>query len=290
VIEWQPFHCDRCGKEISEPLTQCDICGYDVTKDWVFKVDGNISEKDQESFLTFSVGRADAERFASRLKDQGYMYYLLLDLAESENIQEQDDLQYNDFLKRIRILMERKAMSQAKDIVLCLGEIGDCLKLAFLSVDDTKTVLESFARIIREESWDRDFPLLGAREAKYFPRYDGIIGKIPISPQYKNDLKEIFCITLNGSVDFNDYELTKLFRFDNAIKTRKEIFEGNTVLSVWVQDKTFKDMGWDDIPAIEVTVTSHDKEKKDAFGLLAYTGLENDPVAIDNPAEYKEKK
>jgi hypothetical protein len=290
VIEWNPFCCERCGKEISEPLSQCGICKQDVTESWTFNLDGNIPDRDQEAFLKFSNGRSDSERFAARLNDQGYMYYLLLDLAESENIQEQDSLQYDKFLERIRVLMERGAMSQASDAVLCLGETGDCLKLAFLSVDDTKTVLESFAKLIRAESWGKGFPLLEAVEAKYFPRYDGIMGKIKISPRRKEELKNIFCITLNGAVDFNDYELTKLFRFDSEIKTRKEIFDGNTVLSVWVQDQMFKDMGWDEIPSIDVTAPSHNKDKKDTFGLLAYTGLDNDPTAIENPKEFKKEK
>jgi hypothetical protein len=271
-------------------LNQCDTCKYDVTGSWTFNLDGNIPDRDQKEFLKFSNGRFDSERFAARLNDQGHMYYLLLDLVESENIQEQDSPQYDKFLERIRVLMERMAMSQATDAVLCLGEIGDCLKLAFLSVDDTKTVLESFAKIIRAESWEKDFPSLKANEVKYFPRYDGIMGRITVTPRRKEELKNIFCITLNGAIDFNDYELTKLFRFDSEIKTRKEIFDGNTVLSVWVQDQMFKDMGWDEIPVIDVTATSHNKEKKDTFGLLAYTGLGNDPTAIENPKEFKKEK
>ena len=290
VIEWQPFCCAGCGKEISGPLSQCDACKRDITEDWAFHVDGSISEKDQNMYRRISGGRRDAERFASRLKDQGYMFYLLLDLVESENIQEQDDIQYDGFLERIRVLMQQEAMSQVKDTVLCMGEIGDCLKLAFLSADDTKTVLESFAKIIRAESWEKNFPLLKAKEAKYFPRYDGIMGKIPISLRRKENTGKLFCMTLNGAVDFNDSELTRLFRFDSAIKTKKKLFDGNTVLSVWVQNQMFKDMGWDDMPVIEVTATSHGKEKEDTFGLLAYTGLENDPIAIENPKDYKEKK
>jgi hypothetical protein len=289
IIEWQHFNCDGCGKEISEPILYCDNCKHNLTDWWVFHVNGDISDQDQETYRKFSAGRYDAERFAARLKEQGCMYYLLLDLVESENIQEQDDLQYNKFLERIRILIEQKAMSQAKDPILCFGEVGDCLKLAFISPNDPKTVLEAFSQIIRTEPWGRDFPLLKAEEAKYFPRYDGIIRKIPISPRRKEDMKNIFCITLNGAIDFNDYELTKLFRFDNAIKTRKEIFNGNTVLSVWVQDQTLKDMEWDETPITEAIATSHNKEKKEFFGLVAYTGFDNNPIAIENPKDFKKQ-
>jgi len=290
IIEWQPFRCPRCGKEINEPLSQCDVCKYNITEDWAFHVGGSLSAQEQDMYRKFSLGRGDAERFASRLKDQGYMFYLLLDLAESENIQERDDIQYDGFLEKIRTMMQQEAMSQARDPVLCLGEIGDCLKLAFISADDTKTVLEPFAKIIRTEPWEKHFPLLEAKEIKYFPRYDGIMGKIQISPRRKKGMENIFCITLNGAVDFNDSELTRLFRFDSAIKTRKEIFDGNTVLSVWVQDQMFKDMGWNDMPSIEITAKSHGKDKKDLFGLLAYTGLDNDPTAIENPEEYLKEK
>lgn len=290
VIEWQPFLCGRCGNEISKPLSLCDICKHDVTEEWAFQIKGNIPEEDQEAYRKFSAGRYDAERFADRLSEKGYMFYLLLDLVESENIQEQDSLQYDNFLERIRILIERKAISQARDDVLCFGEIGDCLKLAFISPDDPKLVLESFAQTIRTEPWERDFPMLKAEDAKYFPRYDGIMGRIPIALHRKKNMRSIFCITLNGAIDFNDYELTKLFRFDNAIKTRKKIFDGNTVLSVWVQNQMLNDMGWAGMPSIEVAVTSHGKEKKDRFGLLAYTGLENDPVAVENLKECREKK
>jgi len=276
--------------EINEPLSQCNICGQDITEGWVFQVEGDIPENDQKEYLKFSMGRYDAERFADVLIAQGYMYYLLLDLVESENIQEQDDVQYNEFLEKVRFLIERDAMSQAEKPVLCFGEVGDCLKLAFISPNDPKLVLSSFAEIIRTEPWGEYFPLLEAREARHFPRYDGIMAKIIISPRRKTDIKNIFCITLNGAVDFNDYELTKLFRFDSAIKTDKKIFNNDTVMSVWVQEKTLKDMNWDITSPIEVVTDSHNKEKKDMFGLLAYTGLDDTPTAVINPDEYRVRK
>jgi hypothetical protein len=255
---------------------------------WSFYVDGCISENDQKKYELFSIRSAEAERFASELSKQGYMYYLLLDLVESENIQEQDSIQYNDFLEKTRMLMQREALSQAKDDVLCLGEIGDCLKIAFISANDSVEVLKKFAETIRREELDRQFPLLKAREVAYFPRYTGLIGKILISSRYRENLKKIFCVTLNGAIDFNDYEVTRLFRFDHEIKTCKDIFRGNTVLSVWIEDQIINDMEWGVIPTIKITAESHDKKKEGMFGLMAYTGLEeNSSRIIRNPEEYR---
>jgi hypothetical protein len=288
VIEWESFRCEKCDKEITKPLIRCDTCGNDVAGQWRFHVDGCIPEQNQEKYKAFSGKSAEAKRFASKLSSQGYMYYLLLDLVESENLQEKDGFQYNDFLEKIRTLIQQEALSQAKDDVLCLGEIGDCLKLAFLSADDFIEVLEKFAETIRKEELDKQFPLLKAKEAAFFPRYDGLIGKITILPRYRTDLKKIFCVTLNGAIDFNDYEVTRLFRFDKEIKTCKEIFEGDTVLSVWTENQIFKDIGWEEMPTINVTVNSHGKDKDEIFGLMVYTGHEDNPyTVIDKPEKYK---
>lgn len=290
VIEWQPFYCDNCGKEVIEPQPLCSVCGNNVTRQWAFHVDGCIIEKSQEEYKNYSVNIAEAGRFAIKLGKQGYMYYLLLDLAESENIQKQDSIKFNEFLETIRYLIQQEALSQAKDSVLCLGEIGDCLKIAFLSADDYMVVLEKFSETIRKESLDKRFPSLKPKEAYFFPRYDGIIGKIPIASRYRDNLKNIFCVTLSGALDFNDYELTKLFRFDNAIKTRKELFKsGNTILSVWTQEIIFKDISWSEMPTLSINATSHGEKKTDKFGLLVFTGLVDKPcIAVENPQKYKQ--
>jgi hypothetical protein len=294
VVEWEPFRCDGCGRTISELHPYC-ICGHDLGDQISFHVEGCIDRQKQRDFLVFPNGKAQAARFAHLLNIQGHMYYLLIDLAESENLQEEDNFYYNEFLKKVRELIRLEVLSQAKDYVQCFGEIGDCMKIAFLSADDIITAVEKFAEIIKRENFDNQFPTLKGKET-VFPRFDGTVGKVTVSNRNSesminlkldnNELEKTFCITLNGSIDFNDYELTQLFRFDHAIKTKKSIFE-DYIITLWLQQEILDDLEWDTVKTMAIETTSHGIPKKRKFGLVGFTGRSDESYkTVDNPQEY----
>jgi len=269
VLIWQPLSCEHCKEEIKEPRIYCSSCNNDISNQIVFHIDGCIEDDDQKDFLVFPTMKTQAKQFSEKLKHQGYMYYLLLDLAESENIQRQNSLDYNEFLENVRELMKREALSQAKNRALSFGEIGDCMKLAFLSADDFLVTMEKFSTVVQREKLGEHFPALKGKET-IFPRFDGTIGKISI-PNYCNDPEKIFCITLNGGIDFNDYELTKFFRLDHYIKTKKNFYDGDIIISLWVQEEIFNDLNWGRMPAVKIEDNTHNLKKEGKFGLLGFT-------------------
>lgn len=284
MLSWQPLVCEHCGDEIHEPRIYCLSCSNDISNQIVFHIDGCIEDESPEDFRVFPEMKAQAKKFSDQLKYQGYMYYMLLDLAESENIQKQNSLAYSEFLENVRELMKREALSQAKDGVLSFGEIGDCLKLAFLSADDFITAMEKFSIVVEKEKLGEQFPSLKGRET-IFPRFDGTIGKIDI-PDYYKDTEKIFCITLNGGIDFNDYELTKLYRLDRYIKTKKDFYNDEVIISLWLQKEIFIDLKWKNMPLIKVEDHTHGQKKEGSFGLLGFTKT-GDYFHEETPSKYK---
>lgn len=270
VLEWLPVKCERCTEPILQPQTYCQVCGNKITSQIVFHIDGCINESEEKDFKAFPEMSDKATRFANRFCQKGYMYYLLIDLAESENLQGTDGLAYDEFMKRIRVLMKQEGLSQALKGALSFGEVGDCLKLAFLDAFDFVTTLENFARALGDEKLNERFPTLKGKETE-FPRFDGIIGKIEI-PSYYKEPEKMFCITLSGAIDFNNYELTKLFRLDHKIKTDRKFFDDGTFVALWVQEEIIlKDLKWEGIPVVCVTDNTHGVQKKENFGLFGFT-------------------
>jgi hypothetical protein len=285
VLTWQPRYCDYCKEEIHEPRIHCLSCGNDISSQIAFHIDGCIGEESQDDFQVFPIMKAQAKKFSDKLKHQGYMYYMLLDLAESENLQSQNSLDYNEFLENVRELMKREALSQAKNAALSFGEVGDCLKLAFLSATDFIAAMEKFSSAVQGEKLGERFPALEGRET-IFPRFDGTIGKITMS-KYYNNIEKIFCITLNGGIDFNDYELTKLYRLDHCIKTKKNFYDRDIIMSLWVQEEIFNDLNWENMPLVKVEDNTHGLNKKGSFGLLGFK-KNGDFFHEEDPLKYKD--
>jgi len=270
VLEWGPVECGHCTEQILEPQTYCHACGEKITDRIKFHIGGCINESEEQDFKSFPEKSDRAKQFASRLCQKGCMYYLLIDLAESESLQSLDSLAYNKFLDKVRVLMKQEGLSQAPKGALSFGEIGDCLKLAFLDAFDFVATLENFAMALGNEKLNEQFPTLKGKETK-FPRFDGVIGKIDI-PEYYKEPEKMFCITLNGAIDFNDYELTRLFRFDHKIKTDRIFFDDDTFIALWVQEEIIlKDLKWEGIPVVCVTDNTHRVQKKERFGLFGFT-------------------
>ena len=284
VLAWQPIECEHCFEEIDEPVIFCKECNNNISHQIAFHTDGCIEESDQDNFRAFPELRAQAKRFSAELNLQGYMYYMSIDLTESENLQSQNSDEYNDFFEKMRELMKRDALSQAREKVISFGEVGDCIKLASLSPKDFFIVMKNFSIAVQDEKNIRQYPSLSGNETN-FPSFDGTIGKIIIPKHYKEPEK-MFCITLNGGIDFNDYELTKFFRLKNKIKTKKTFFNDENIISLWVQDDIFKDLKWDDIPTVPVTDDTHDLIKEGNFGLIGFT-KNGEYFHEENPSFYK---
>jgi len=290
AIDWNSFDCPSCGYNITKAILVCPSCNKDISENWKFYINGCLEEDQQKEYSNFAASKTTADNFSQQWIRQGHIYYLIIDVVESENLQEQDSLQYNAFLDKIRFLIKNRVLSQTKRKTICLGEIGDCIKIAFLSVDDAIKTMEKLAKIILEENFEQQFYPIRGIEASPFPRFDGTLGKISISDKHK-ELENIFCITLTGALDFNDYELTCLFRFDQKIKTTRSIFEKNTIISLWIQNEVIKALNWEGIPEVLIEAESHGSVKKSNFSLLAFTGIESDPYrSIKNPDIYLKKK
>jgi len=284
VVEVASARCPQCFESIDYVRGDCPNCGHDLFSVSRFEVQGCLSKDNQIEYSKYASDRGEADRFAKRWVQQGHIFYLLIDLAESQIHQEQDSIAYNQFYADIRERVTRKALSKTK-YALCLGEIGDCIKLAFMDANDAITALMEIARFIREDNLAANYPTLKGRDAP-FPRFDGTLGKISIQGRY-DDPKKVLCVTLNGNLDFNDYELTRLFRFDGAIKTQKRIYR-DIMVTAWVQDDVLDEMeGWNKIPMVEIEAKAHERSRKSKFGLLTFNGTDIDPFrAVQHPGNY----
>jgi hypothetical protein len=270
VIKLSPIHCPACLREHSEISLYCENCGENLLSAVYFHINGCLSSSELEAFRQYRSRRVDAINYARDWINQGFSYYLLIDLVNSEKHQSADSDAYNRFFQHFREKLSDEILNEMRTPHLVLGEVGDCIKIAFIQPEDAYQVLLGIAKITKEEQWNRVAPELV--ESDYpFPRFDGTLGTLVLTKPSDRNPERLFAVTLGGALDFNSIELTRLFRYDQKIKTSREIFD-TTLVAVWIQQQILRDLSdeWSLSPIKVVKVDKHgaDFTYSQSFALL----------------------
>ena len=257
VIKLSPIHCPACLREHSEISLYCENCGENLLSAVYFHINGCLSSSELEAFRQYRSRRVDAINYARDWINQGFSYYLLIDLVNSEKHQSADSDAYNRFFQHFREKLSDEILNEMRTPHLVLGEVGDCIKIAFIQPEDAYQVLLGIAKITKEEQWNKVAPELV--ESDYpFPRFDGTLGKLVMTKPSDRNPERLFAVTLGGALDFNSIELTRLFRYDQKIHTCRDIFS-KTYVATWIQSQVLEDLGedWVDAPVKEAKVDKH---------------------------------
>ncbi|MCF0124430.1 MAG: hypothetical protein HUJ68_01505 [Clostridia bacterium] len=238
------INCLSCGldQEFSQSLN-CVNCSekLDPAPENIFyKTLGVLPEDRKYKDNQETVREAQLSKMISVWENNKYIVYLLIDISNSEGIQNNNDIGYKNYLDLLREVIQSEALRVIKGSYLCFGEIGDCFKLGFSDVEDVIPFVQKFAEI-HNKYWE---------EKKYPPSIEGVntYPCIKISAQLlelpKNATpKALLFKTLTGALDFNSSMLTKLFRLDGKIKLNYEKAFKNNYISVWIFDKLATKIG-----------------------------------------------
>lgn len=232
VVHVDPVTCPVCGNPEHLVVDFCPVCHQDLFSLWAFTVDGNLQGDELRAFGGFRANRLLADQFSNAWIQQGFVYYLIIDLVESEHLQRTSSLEYNQFFSALRGKLQETVFPKLRRKVLPLGEIGDCLKIAFLDTESCIEFLRGVQKIVDGTRWETVVPHLIGREAD-FPSLDGTLGKLTLGSFERKTPSDLLVVTLSGQLDFNDIELTRLFRYDTAIETNREVFSSSSI-AVWI--------------------------------------------------------
>src|SRR5574344_784239 len=241
IITFEPRICMECGHENPMPLVCCENCGckINIYDNIMLKIDGLKSEDEKKNYKKRYYQDLFARNLACEWKKNGEIYYILIDLVQSELLQHENDEFYTDVLEEFRKLVFDYALAKVQGTYLILGEIGDCIKIAFSNYSDIKIFAETFA----QSEFLQQFPARVKKskdtEEIYYPCFNMVSGAISLPYDNGKQIQpEIIIVrTLNDSMDFNSSSLTTLFRMSESAKLiYKNAFKNNH-LCLWVFDK-----------------------------------------------------
>lgn len=290
VINIELIECPECGKEMKKLLTTCNNCHSEIDIDEYYaNIDALLDDNSINLIKSKHHESKKADIVAREWEKQEYLSYVLIDLVDSENVQNTlGDQDYRYFFEEVREIIKFYSLSSIKGEYLILGEIGDCIKIAFTKKEDVLVFFRNFSkelgnRLKKSKIIEKYIPIL-----KYFPKFSGIVDTLllPSTNTGKISARSIISITLDGSIDFNSKALTKLFRLDSGISINNDIAFNNSNVSLWVSENFIKSTEYESLNKIEITVGKHEDLKTERnVGLLLFdNGLEN---RIENPKEYK---
>ena len=171
---------------------------------------------------------------------QKFIVYMLIDVSNSEMIQNKNNENYKNYLDCLREAVKQSFLI-LRGNYLCFGEIGDCFKLGFSDINDVRVFLEEIAKIHYKNFESNHYP----------PAIEGLkpYPCLKISAQllelgYSQNPKDLLSKTLNGALDFNSDLLTKLFRLEGAIKLNYDnAFNENNKICAFIFDQLADKMG-----------------------------------------------
>ncbi len=220
-----PYACD-CGRSIeSFPLDHCPSCGaiIDEEKSLFVRIPGVSEAEAQKRDAISYIIDTERRRVADAWDRSGKIFYLMLDLARSEKIQEKlGDIEYQYLLSVLRDLLWNHCLTQSREAYTSVGEVGDLHKILFSDLGDVYTVLTRFAKELGSLAGQRsDLPY-------DLPKYSAQIQSLQIQKaigETKATAFDLFTTTLTGAKDINTVELTKYYRIDHVISLRDEVYD-----------------------------------------------------------------
>lgn len=225
----------KCDNDVSSSL--CEKCGepLEITEDNLFaKIEGILPDEQKLYDNEESVREEQLSQMITIWDKQKSIVYMLIDVSNSEMIQNKNNENYKKYLDCLREVIKQSFLV-LKGNYLCFGEIGDCFKLGFSDINDVRIFLEEIARIHYGNFESNHYP----------PAVEGLkpYPCLKISAQLlelgnSQNPKDLLFKTLNGSLDFNSDLLTKLFRLDGAIKLNYDnAFGENNKICAFVFDQ-----------------------------------------------------
>ena len=280
------IRCPECGMDqIYSNSKYYEHCNYQL-----FPTDNNISTK-IEGLLSVEKKIKDNEetvrnerldQIMSIWEKQKFLIYILIDVSNSESIQNESDTNYSKYLESLRTIIKYEAMPCVRGEYLYLGEIGDCFKIA---LSDTTDILP-FINKLAETHYSF------FKAGKYPKAVEGLdpYPCIKVSAQLielttSKNPKDLLCKTLNGSLDFNYSLLTKLFRLDGNIKLNyKTVFSNDNKMCTWIFDKLATKIGLE-AKTQHITAFKH-KDFKSEADVIAFTYPGGKPVLSESPESF----
>lgn len=235
--------CSNCNCDNDFSSSSCKECGelLEITEDNLFaKIEGLLSDKRKLYDNEESVREEQLSQMITIWDKQKFIVYMLIDVSNSEMIQNKNNENYKKYLDCLREAVKQSFLI-LRGNYLCFGEIGDCFKLGFSDINDVRVFLEEIAKIHYENFESNNYP----------PAIEGLkpYPCLKISAQllelgYSKNPKDLLSKTLNGALDFNSDLLTKLFRLDGAIKLNYDnAFNENNKICAFIFDQLADKMG-----------------------------------------------
>jgi putative NIF3 family GTP cyclohydrolase 1 type 2 len=265
VITIEPIYCPECGENIKNFASQCGSCSTEIdTNEYHTNIDKLIDNVNANLIKSKHIESKKAEIIAREWEEQKYISYVLIDLVDSENVQNTlGDQDYKDFFEEIREIIKFHTLSNIKGEYLILGEIGDCIKIAFTKKDDVLIFFTHFSKELNSRQVTSTVIKNNISKLDYFPNFSGIVDILPLPSTSSGNIsaRSIISITLDGSIDFNSKALTGLFRLDSGAGVNNNITFKNNNVSLWLTEEFIENTEYQSLKQIEIEVGKHDSLK-----------------------------
>lgn len=275
--------CLECGMDQEyDELKCCSYCNSElnVAEDNIsVKIIGLLSDDKKFKDNEETVRTEQLNQMITVWERQKFLVYLLIDVSNSESIQDESDLNYIKYLESLRSIIKNEAIHCVKGEHLYFGEIGDCFKIALSNPYDVLPFIERLAKIHYEFYKNNKYPKAVEGLTPYpCIKVSAQLIELPVS---KNP-KELLCKTLNGSLDFNYSLLTKLFRLDGTIKLKYEnVFSDENKMCTWIFDKLAAKIGLD-AKTHHIKAFKHEDSISEA-DVIAFTYPYGNPKLSEEP-------
>ena len=128
--------CLECGMDQEyDELKCCSYCNSElnVAEDNIsVKIIGLLSDDKKFKDNEETVRNEQLNQMIAVWERQKFLVYLLIDVSNSESIQDESDLNYIKYLESLRSIIKNEAIHCVKGEHLYFGEIGDCFKIALM--------------------------------------------------------------------------------------------------------------------------------------------------------------
>ncbi|EMO42495.1 hypothetical protein MAL08_14785 [Leptospira noguchii] len=246
------YDCPACDSTLSlneifaSKATKCSECDHGIHfyNDLYIKIFGTIPEKDYEKLTFDQIAEIRIKNLAKSWRENGIITYFLLDLVNSEFIQQENEREYNSFLSEFREFWIKRVLSQSKESNYFIGEIGDAYKILFQDVIDAFNIV----RIFSQELVNFDISTFKNIKSKFpfFPKFKIVIDCVDL-PTDRNgrpiDPGDIFVRTANRTYDINSASVTQLYRAESKLKEYKDSYYENWEkfdVALWLMDSSFE--------------------------------------------------
>ena len=277
------IQCNNCKMDqVYSKSKICENCNCALTPDEnniYIKIKGLLSDREKLIDDEETVRNEQLRQIISIWETQKFIIYLLIDVSNSESIQDESDVNYIKYLESLRSIIKNEAMHCVKGEHLYFGEIGDCFKIALSNPYDVLPFIERLAKIHYEFYKNNKYPKAVEGLTPYpCIKVSAQLIELPAS---KNP-KELLCKTLNGSLDFNYSLLTKLFRLDGTIKLKYEnVFSDENKMCTWIFDKLAAKIGLD-AKTHHIKAFKHEDSISEA-DVIAFTYPYGNPKLSEEP-------